>query len=79
MYYDRPPRRSLFSYFIVAIIGALIGGLVSPYIGNEFIYGKILPDPNPQIVGEKNPSSIEINTNDDINTVAAVAKNLWVP
>lgn len=74
MYYDRPPRRSLFSYFIVAIIGALIGGLVSPYIGNEFIYGKILPDPNPQIVGEKNPSSIEINTNDDINTVAAVAK-----
>ena len=47
MYYERPPkRRGIFSYFIVALIGALIGGIVSIYIAPTYIYGKIIPIPD---------------------------------
>lgn len=78
MYYDREPkRRGIFSYILVAVIAALIGGIVSPYIANNYLYGKVLPPPN-QIEDSKDPASsagnININTNDDIGTVSAVAE-----
>ncbi|MGF7059332.1 serine protease HtrA [Brassicibacter mesophilus] len=69
----RNKKRSLFSYFIVALVAALIGGTVSAYIAPVYLYGKIIPLPeiykSPN-VGEK----INITTSEDINTVSAVAK-----
>ena len=73
MYYDKSPkRRSIFSYVVVALIAALIGGIISPYIANKYLYGKILEDPN-QIEGKQQEQNINIETNDNINTVSAVA------
>ncbi|MCF6463424.1 serine protease HtrA [Clostridium sp. Cult1] len=77
MYYERPPkRRGIFSYFIVALIGALIGGIVSIYIAPTYIYGKIIPIPD--IYNVEAPSNlverINITPSDNISAVEAVAK-----
>ncbi len=77
MYYNEPPRRkgSFLSYFIVALVAALIGGVLSPYVGNKFIYGKILPEPN--IQAEKNEgssSNVTITPKDEMSVGTAVAK-----
>lgn len=71
---DKPKKKSggsLFSYIVIALIAALIGGLVSPYIGSK-LYGSILP--NPQGNNQYTASPVVINTADDITTVSAVAK-----
>ena len=76
MYYDREPkRRGIFSYIVVALIAALIGGILSPYIANNYLYGKLLPAPKALESGKKaGDSNINIKPNDDIGTVAAVAE-----
>jgi len=75
-YYNEPPRRGIGSYLIVAIIAAVIGGLITSYIAPNYLYGKILPLPdiykNPSAGG--NINEIQISPTDDINTVSAVAK-----
>lgn len=81
MYYKEPKKRGGFSYIIVAIIAALIGGILSPYISNNFLYGKILPNPNTSettvMEGKGNSGgNITINPNEDINTVSAVAEKV---
>ncbi|WP_025642180.1 serine protease HtrA [Schnuerera ultunensis] len=77
MYYERPPRkRGIFSYFVVALIGAIIGGIVSAYIAPTYLYGKIIPMPDiyykerPTNVGQQ----INITPSDNISYVEAVAK-----
>lgn len=76
--YNRPPKRkrSLFSYFIVALIGAIIGGIFSSYIAPAYLYGKILPMPD--IFKRKDNSIIQqVNirpSTDEIFAVTAVAK-----
>jgi len=77
MYYDRPPkRRGFFSYFIVALIGAVIGGLITAYIAPTYLYGKLIPVPN--IYQQKSTNGtiqkINITPTDDIQAVEAVAK-----
>ena len=62
---------SLFSYIAIALVAALIGGLVSPYIGSR-LYGNLLP--SPQGDNQYTASPVVINTEDDITTVSAVAK-----
>lgn len=62
---------SLFSYIAIALVAALIGGLVSPYIGSR-LYGNLLP--SPQGDSQYTASPVVINTEDDITTVSAVAK-----
>lgn len=73
--YEKPPkRRGIFSYFLVAIIAGLIGGLVSVYVAPVYLYGKILP--TPEIFIESQPytaNPITINPVDGTNVVAAVA------
>lgn len=76
MYYERPQkRRSVFSYFIVALIAAIIGGVVSAYIAPTYLYGRLIPMPDiykgevPEI-GQK----INITPKEDISAVEAVAK-----
>src|SRR5699024_7547712 len=65
-------KGSLFSYIAIALVASIIGGLISPYIGNQ-LYGNILPQPysNNYI---SDAQQINITTKDDITTVSAVAK-----
>lgn len=78
MYFERPPRRrGAFSYFLVALLGAIIGGIISVYIAPTYLYGKIIPVPEIYQVKE-GPTSwgqeIHITPSDNISTVEAVAK-----
>lgn len=72
----KPPKRrgGFFSYFLVALIAALIGGLVSSYIAPNYLYGKILPMPEIYKSSVPNNQQISITTKDDITAVSAVAK-----
>lgn len=63
-------RGGLFSYIAVALVAALIGGLVSPYLGAR-LYGNILPEPSGI---QYSASPVVINPEDDYTTVSAVAK-----
>lgn len=74
--YNRPPKkRGLFSYFIVALVGAIIGGVLSVYIAPTYLYGKILPIPDIFVREEvENINKINITPTEDISTVTAVAK-----
>lgn len=77
MYYERPPkRRGFLSYFIVALIASIVGGLISAYIAPNYLYGKVIPIPDiykkevPSDVGQH----INITPSEDISSVEAVAK-----
>ncbi|HZJ99491.1 MAG TPA: trypsin-like peptidase domain-containing protein [Tissierellaceae bacterium] len=76
--YSRPPKkRGIFSYVLVAIISAIIGGIVSSYIAPTYLYGKILPMPEIfQGMGHsaRPINEITITPSDDYNAVTAVAK-----
>lgn len=77
MYYEgSPKRRGFFSYFIIALIGAVIGGLITSYIAPTYLYGKILPVPNIYQQGTypNTVQKINITPSDDIQAVEAVAK-----
>ncbi len=77
MYYDRPPKkRGFFSYFMVAVIGAIIGGLITAYIAPTYLYGKLLPVPSiyQQNISSNGTQNISITPVDDIQAVEAVAK-----
>lgn len=77
MYYQEPPRRrGFFSYFIVAIIGAIIGGLIISYIAPTYLYGKVIPMPEiyKQRANTNVSQNINITPQDDISAVQAVAK-----
>lgn len=74
--YNRPPRkRGIFSYFLVAIIAGILGGIVSVYIAPNYLYGKLIP--TPEVFIRESPSTltpITIDPQDDISITAAVAK-----
>ena len=74
--YNKPPKkRSFFSYFIVGLIGAIIGGVLSVYVAPTYLYGKILPMPEIFVRRETGPiNEINITPTEDISTVTAVAK-----
>lgn len=73
--YDRPPRKkSGMSYLLVALIGAIIGGLITSYIAPNYLYGKIMPVPDIYNSGGGNTENITINPNEDYTAVTAVAK-----
>ncbi|MBW4828316.1 MAG: trypsin-like peptidase domain-containing protein [Clostridiaceae bacterium] len=73
----KPPRKrgNFFSYFLVALIAAIIGGVISSYIAPTYLYGKVLPTPNIYKNGVQNSKQeININPKDNISAVTAVAK-----
>ncbi|TJX13151.1 trypsin-like serine protease [Tissierella creatinini] len=73
--YNRPPRRGIFSYVIVAIIAGLIGGIISTYIAPKYLYGKLIP--TPEIFISQSPggsTQINISPQEDITYTQAVAK-----
>lgn len=77
MYYERPPKkRGIFSYFIVALTAAIIGGLISAYIAPTYLYGKVIPIPEVynREVSPNIEQQIEITPSNNISPVEAVAK-----
>lgn len=77
--YSRPPqkRRGILSYFIVALVAAIIGGFIAAYVAPNYLYGKVIPMPDMfkhQEVVDNNNGKIEIVPNSDITPVSAVAK-----
>jgi S1-C subfamily serine protease len=73
--YNRPPKRKGgMSYLLVALIGAIIGGLITSYIAPNYLYGKVIPLPDIYNTGGGNLQKITINPNDDYTAVTAVAK-----
>lgn len=67
-------RGSFFSYFLVALIAALIGGLITSYIAPNYLYGKLLPMPDIYKAGSPSTQQVNITPKDDITAVSAVAK-----
>lgn len=63
-------RGSVISYIALALVTSIFGGLASVYIAPN-LYGKVLPAPKTM---QYEAQAVNINTNDDINTVSAVAK-----
>lgn len=82
MYFEQPPRRppkrnrGFFSYFVVALIGAIVGGLITAYVAPTYLYGRLFPMPDIyQQPGSPNVSqNINITPKEDITAVQAVAK-----
>ena len=76
MYYERPrKRRGIFSYFIVALIAAIVGGVISAYIAPAYLYGKLIPMPEIYKGEASNVGhEVSIMPKDDISAVEAVAK-----
>lgn len=70
---NKKHKRGLMSYFVVALIAALIGGLVSAYIAPSYLYGKIIPIPNNDS-NNYQAENINIETTEDMSVVSAVAK-----
>lgn len=64
-------KGSLLSYVALALVASLIGGIASAFVAPK-LYGGILPAPNINNYAQAAP--VNINTNDSINTVSAVAK-----
>ncbi|TFZ41324.1 PDZ domain-containing protein [Soehngenia longivitae] len=75
-YYQKPKKPSKFSYFLVAIIGAIIGGIITAYVAPTYLYGNIIPLPEIYQYNSEAPiiNTIDIKPTDEINTVSAVAK-----
>lgn len=77
MFYDRQPkRRGLFSYFVVALIAAIVGGLLTAYIAPNYLYGKLIPMPEiyEEDTSEPEGDKVNITPNQNIDAVSAVAK-----
>ncbi|HLR34667.1 MAG TPA: trypsin-like peptidase domain-containing protein [Tissierellales bacterium] len=67
-------RNGFFSYVLVAIIAAIIGGLITPYLAPS-LYGKILPMPKGiETQPSKKTEQINITPQDSISNVSAVAQ-----
>lgn len=76
--YNRPPKkRGRLSYIFLALISAIIGGIISSYIAPMYLYGKLIPTPpiyQNNYISDAPINQIMITPNDDINSVTAVAK-----
>lgn len=73
----KPTRKKggFFSYFLVALIAAIIGGIITSYIAPTYLYGKVLPIPEVYNTEGKNArQNINISPKEDITAVSAVAK-----
>jgi S1-C subfamily serine protease len=74
--YNRPPNKNrAFSYILVALIAAIIGGIFGSYIAPTYLYGKLLPVPELYQRQETSPiNQITITPTEGITPVTAAAK-----
>ncbi|SCL86699.1 serine protease HtrA [Sporanaerobacter sp. PP17-6a] len=73
----KPKKKNFLSYFIVAIVAAIIGGIVTSYIAPNYLYGKILPVPAIYTQGKSGTNTaqkINITPNSNVSSVTAVAE-----
>ena len=73
----KPKKKNFLSYFIVAIVAAIIGGIVTSYIAPNYLYGKILPVPAIYTQGKNGTNTaqkINITPNSNVSSVTAVAE-----
>ncbi|MBC7088143.1 MAG: trypsin-like peptidase domain-containing protein [Tissierellales bacterium] len=75
-YYHKSRKPRKISYFLVALVGAIIGGIITAYVAPNYLYGKILPLPEIYQYSTEPPiiNTIDITPTDEINTITAVAK-----
>ncbi|KXG73921.1 serine protease HtrA [Thermotalea metallivorans] len=72
-YYYREKRMPYFTIMLVALIAAMLGGVIGAYIGPAYLYGKYIPDP--QGKGMSPQPQIEIVTKgEELGVIPAVAK-----
>ena len=70
-----PKKRRFFPYFIVALVAAIIGGLMSSYIAPNYLYGKLLPTPSIYTTDKSyDAQKTNIVVNNDTSIESAVAK-----
>lgn len=74
--YNRPPKKNrAFSYILVALIAAIIGGIFGSYIAPTYLYGKLIPVPELYQRQETSPiNQITITPTEGITPVTAAAK-----
>ena len=74
-YIKKPKKKRFFSYFAIALVAAIIGGVISSYIAPSYLYGKILPTPSIYTT-EKSYDAQKTNIilNNDSSIETAVAK-----
>ena len=75
---NKKQRKGRFiSYFIVALVASLIGGLVSPYIAFNYIYGeKLAAIDESKIEKSYDTQKINIINGDTSSIISAVAKKV---
>ena len=74
--HNKPPKkRGYLSYIVVALLAAIVGGVISSYIAPTYLYGKLLPMPELYTTKETAPTNeINITPTENITAVTAVAK-----
>lgn len=74
-------RRSNLSYFLVGLVGAILGGFVTAYVAPNYLYGKVMKTPDVFMVNNSddgNSQSVEISPREDVSNVTAVAEKTMV-
>lgn len=73
--YSRKKPRKNISYFLVGLVGAILGGFFTIYVAPNYLYGKIMKTPDVfRVESPSKGTSIEINPKEDISAVTAVAE-----
>lgn len=70
----KPKKNKFFSYFIIVLVSAIIGGIISSYIAPNYLYGKILPMPsiyNTEKSYDAQKTNIIVNKNTSIESAVA--------
>jgi S1-C subfamily serine protease len=68
----RHKRSGFFTIVVVALISAMIGGLITAYIAPNYLYGKYIEVP--EIYGGQQQNIEIIPKNEELNVISAVAK-----
>lgn len=72
---EKPRKRGLLPFFIIALVASIVGGVVSSYIAPNYLYGKWLPTPSIYST-EKSYDAQKTNivVNNETSIESAVAK-----
>lgn len=69
----RPKKKMLLSYFIVALVASMIGGLISSYIAPNYLFGEKAPISNETTTQESNTTQKTYSINSDNSSAVSVA------
>ena len=69
----KPKKKMLLSYFIVALVASMIGGLISSYIAPNYLFGEKEPASNDTTTQGSNATQKTYNINNDNSSAVSVA------